>query len=54
MLGMMVTTIGVGVVLIKANLVNLLHLSFNFGDLIMVGAIFVYGILSLLFRYSPK
>jgi drug/metabolite transporter (DMT)-like permease len=54
MLGMMVTTIGVGVVLIKANLVNLLHLSFNFGDLIMVGAIFVYGIFSLLIRYSPK
>lgn len=54
MLGMMVATIGVGVVLIKANLVNLLHLSFNFGDLIMVGAIFVYGIFSLLIRYSPK
>jgi len=28
--------------------------SFNFGDLIMVGAIFVYGIFSLLIRYSPK
>jgi drug/metabolite transporter (DMT)-like permease len=53
-LGMMVATIGVGVVLIKANFVNLLHLSFNLGDLIMVGAIFVYGIFSLLIRYSPK
>ena len=54
MLGMMVATIGVGVVLIKANVVNLLLLAFNFGDLIMVGAIFVYGIFSLLIRYSPK
>mgnify|MGYP001262518474 CR=1 FL=1 len=54
MLGIMVTTIGVSVVLIKANFVNLLHLSFNLGDLIMVGAIFVYGIFSLLIRYSPK
>ena len=39
MLGTMVATIGVGVVLLKTNLANLLHLSFNFGDLIMVGAI---------------
>ena len=54
MLGMIVATIGVVVVLIKANFVNMLNLSFNFGDLIMVVAIFVYGIFSLLLRYSPK
>ena len=53
-LGMMVATIGVLVVLVKASLANLLNFTFNFGDLIMVCAIFVYGIFSLLLRYSPK
>ena len=53
-LGMMVATIGVLVVLVKASLANLLNFTFNFGDLIMVCAIFVYGIFSLLLRFSPK
>ena len=53
-LGMMVVTIGVLVVLVKASFVNLLNFTFNFGDLIMVCAIFVYGIFSLLLRYAPK
>ena len=44
MLGMMVATIGVVVVLIKASFVNLLNYTINLGDLIMVCAIFVYGI----------
>ena len=54
MLGMMIATIGVTVVLTKANLSNLVNLTFNFGDLIMVCAIFIYGIFSLLIRFSPK
>ena len=54
MLGMTIATIGVLVVLIKAELSNLLNLSFNLGDLIMVGAIFIYGIFSLLIRLAPK
>ena len=54
MLGMMVATIGVFVVLIKAELENLLNLTFNSGDLIMVIAIIIYGLFSLLLRFSPK
>ncbi len=53
-LGMMLATIGVFVVLIKANLTNLINLTFNYGDLIMVGAILLYGVFSLLIRFSPK
>ncbi len=54
MLGMMVASIGVVIVLLKASFVNLRNLTFNFGDLIMIGAIFVYCIFSLLLCYSPK
>ena len=54
MLGMMVATIGVFIVLIKADLGNLLNLTFNSGDLIMVIAIIIYGLFSLLLRFSPK
>ena len=51
--GMMVATTGVLVVITKANLTNLVNLTFNFGDLIMVGAILAYGVFSLLIRLSP-
>ncbi len=54
MLGMMTATIGITVILTKANLTNLINLTFNFGDLIMVAAILIYGIFSLLIRFSPK
>ena len=54
MFGMMMATIGITVVLTRANLTNLINLTFNFGDLIMVGAILIYGIFSLLIRFSPK
>ena len=54
LIGMMLATFGVFVVIIKGNLMNLVNLTFNFGDLIMVGAILSYGIFSLLIRFSPK
>jgi len=53
-IGFLITLIGVAITVTRGNLLGIGEQSLNIGDLLMVGAIMVYGIYSVLLRSKPN
>ena len=53
-IGFLITLIGVAITITRGNLFGLDYQSLNLGDLLMIGAIIVYGIYSVLLKKKPN
>jgi len=54
LIGFLITLIGVAITVTRGNLLSINAQSLNVGDLLMVGAIMVYGMYSVLLRRKPN
>jgi drug/metabolite transporter (DMT)-like permease len=53
-IGFTVTLLGVALTAARGSADTLLHLDFNIGDLMMLGAVFVYAVYTTMLRWKPQ